>query len=264
MAVSIKPIGRKNYGSIPHLPNSRMGPGDHSCHEGQLIIATKKARDRHDLIIVTEKLDGSNVGIARVGNAIHAIGRAGYLAQSSPYEQHQLFAHWVRGLEVQFRNALNDGERIVGEWMAQAHGARYSLPNGPFIAFDIMVGDKRLPYNEVRQRCIDCGIAIPKLLHMGGPISVEDAMKRHGTGDHGLLDDPEGAVWRVERRGEFDFMAKWVRPDKVDGSLLPDIAGNEGKDIVWNWRPKKPSTQSQTEEPALAGDDELAQTEDLA
>ena len=24
-----KPLGRKAYGSIPHLPGSRLGPGDH-------------------------------------------------------------------------------------------------------------------------------------------------------------------------------------------------------------------------------------------
>ena len=32
---SKKPLGRKAYGSIPHLPGSRIGPGDHHCHEGQ-------------------------------------------------------------------------------------------------------------------------------------------------------------------------------------------------------------------------------------
>ena len=28
---AVKPLGIKNYGSIGHLPNSRMGPGDHHC-----------------------------------------------------------------------------------------------------------------------------------------------------------------------------------------------------------------------------------------
>lgn len=46
----------KNYGHIAHLPGSRMGPGDHSCELGQARIATLKARDRHDHVIVQEKL----------------------------------------------------------------------------------------------------------------------------------------------------------------------------------------------------------------
>jgi hypothetical protein len=60
-----KPLGIKNYGHIAHLPGSRMGPGDHKCHTGQERIATRQTRDRHDLVIVQEKLDGSNVGVAR-------------------------------------------------------------------------------------------------------------------------------------------------------------------------------------------------------
>jgi hypothetical protein len=38
----------------------------------------------------------------------------------------------------------------------------------------------------------------------------------------------------VERKSEVDFLAKWVRSDKVDGMYLPEISG---KEPVWNWRP---------------------------
>jgi len=233
----VKPLNRKNYGSIPHLPCSRVGPGDHSCHEGQERIATKKTRDKHDLIIVTEKVDGSNVGIARVGDDIFALGRSGYLAQTSKYEQHQLFAHWVRQQEDYYRSVLKPGERLVGEWLAQAHGTKYSLPLGPFVAFDLMVGEQRMPFYDLRNRCQDSGIPMPKLLHIGGPLSVEEAMRLHGEGDHGC-DDPEGVVYRVERLGKFDFMVKWVRPDKMDGKYLPDVWGSVSPGVpVWNWRP---------------------------
>lgn len=49
--------GIKAYGSIPHLPGSRLGPGDHHVTEGQARICTERGRDRHDFITVTEKLD---------------------------------------------------------------------------------------------------------------------------------------------------------------------------------------------------------------
>lgn len=232
----MKPLGRKNYGSIGHLPCSRMGPADHAVHEGQQRICTIKARDKHDQIIVTEKLDGSNVGIARLGDQIVALGRAGYLAQSSKYEQHQLFAAWVREREAFWRDILADGQRLVGEWMAQAHGTRYTLPLGPFAAFDLMTGEMRHPFKELCGLCVTAGIAQPKLLHVGGPISVEDAMRLHGIGAHGA-EEPEGVVYRVERKGEFDFMAKWVRPDKTDGKYLPELSVSIASEPVWNWRP---------------------------
>ena len=45
---------------------------------------------------------------------------------------------------------------------------------------------------------------------------------------------PEGVVYRIERKGRVIDVAKWVRPDKVDGELLPE---NTGREAVWNWRP---------------------------
>jgi hypothetical protein len=229
----MKPLGIKNYGSIGHLPNSRLGPGDHRVPDGQADICCTKARDRHDRIIVTEKLDGSNVGVARIDGAILALGRAGYLAQSSKYVQHQLFAAWVRENESRFLDALSDGERFVGEWLAQAHGTKYELRHEPFVIFDLMIGIERAPWDSLRMRAYG-RFVLPAVLSDGAPLSVETALMRLGErGYHGAAELPEGAVWRVERRGEYDFMAKYVRPEKVDGCYLPEQGGAE----CWNWRP---------------------------
>src|SRR5207302_2425635 len=78
----IKPMGRKAYGSICHLPGSRLGPGDHKLNEDQTRILTERCRDKHDLIVVQEKLDGSNVAVARINGEVIALGRAGYPAAS--------------------------------------------------------------------------------------------------------------------------------------------------------------------------------------
>jgi hypothetical protein len=229
----MKPLGRKNYGSIPHLPGSRIGPGDHHVHEGQGEICCSHLRDRHDFVIVTEKLDGSNTGVARIGDEILALGRAGYLAQTSPFEQHQLFAAWVRDNEERFRNALQPGQRIVGEWLAQAHGTRYELIHEPFVVFDLMEGDYRLPYAEIEK--LGNRFVLAHVIHRGFSMPVDVGLKAIGkNGFHGAIDPVEGMVWRVERDGEFDFMAKFVRPDKVDGAYLPEISG---LDPVWNWKP---------------------------
>ncbi len=210
-----------------------MGPGDHHCHEGQEEICTNRLRDRHDLIIVTEKLDGSNVGVALVEDKILALGRAGYLASTSKFEQHQLFAVWVRENEERFRAALLPGERIVGEWLAQAHGTRYRLRHEPFVVFDLMEGEKRLPWAKIEE--LGELFTVAHVIQKGGPVSVGlgfEALGEHGA--HGAIDPVEGMVWRVERKGEFDFMAKFVRPDKVDGLYLPEVSGGEA---IWNWRP---------------------------
>ncbi len=229
-----KPLGQKAYGSIPHLPGSRRGPADKGLSDQQSSICTTKARDKHDLIIVQEKLDGSNCSVAKVNGEIIALGRAGYRASTSQYEQHQLFAYWVRLNHARFDALLNEGERCCGEWLAQAHGTRYDLKHEPYVIFDIMRGSERTPWETVQSRCV--GFVTPQTLHVGGPVTIEFVVSLLEPSGHGAIDPVEGAVWRVERKGVVDFLGKYVRPGKVDGWLLPE---NNGGVTVWNWQPPK-------------------------
>lgn len=229
---NIKPIGQKAYGSIPHLPYSRLGTGDHHIEEGQALIATKQTRDKNDLIIVQEKLDGSNCSVAKVNGKILALGRSGYLAETSPYEQHKLFAKWVLLNEQRFIKLLNENERICGEWLAQAHGTIYNLIHEPFVVFDLITKNERTSYHNFLLRVLPLGFVVPNLIHIGQPLSIEKALKKIEVSGHGAVDEVEGVIYRVERNGQVDFLTKFVRQSKVDGKYLPE--NNNGK-IIWNW-----------------------------
>jgi hypothetical protein len=159
--------------------------------------------------------------------------RAGYLARDSRYAQHHMFADWVELHRSRFE-FLHDGERVCGEWLAQAHGTRYRLTGDPFVAFDLMrLGPDRLLYDEFVSRIGD-RLSVPYLIATE-PTTPERAVELLGPfGRHGALDPVEGAVWRVEREGEVEFLAKWVRRDKVDGSYLDPVTGDA---TYWNWRP---------------------------
>ncbi len=85
-----------SYGSIPHLPSSRLGPSDRSLGGGQVRIATERARDRFDVVIVQEKLDGANVSVAKVGSELIALTRSGRRTAASPMVQFQWFEAWVQ------------------------------------------------------------------------------------------------------------------------------------------------------------------------
>ncbi|HET7055802.1 MAG TPA: RNA ligase family protein [Thermomicrobiales bacterium] len=231
-----KPLGQKAYGHIGHLPGSRRGPGDHGLSEGQARILTDKARDRHDVVIVQEKLDGSCVSVAKINGELVALGRAGYRAISSPFAMHHMFHVWATDRWAIFNELLGEGERVVGEWLAQAHGTRYDLTGRePWVAFDLMRGVQRVTVEELRSRTMPLDIRTPATLGTG-PTTIEAAMKALGPfGHYGALDPAEGAVWRVERKGVVDFLGKYVRPDKVDGSYLDSVTGGEP---VWNWKPE--------------------------
>jgi hypothetical protein len=209
---------------------------DFGLNEGQNDLLTKKNR-WNDRIIVQEKLDGSNVGVILQNGELLAINRAGYLCQQSPWEQHQLFAHWFRLEEQQkrFRELLREGERVMGEWLAQAHGTIYTKIREPFVPFDIMAGTLRISYIGFDTRIRELGFKGPECIHYGNAISVKDALRlMPREGYLGATDGFEGIVYRCETDNKVNFLAKYVRPDKVDGKYLPNISN---EDPIWNWRP---------------------------
>lgn len=228
----MKPLGHKAYGSIPHLPGSRLGVGDHHCSEGQARIACEKKRDKHDIIIVQEKLDGSNCAVAKVNGEILALGRAGYLAETSKYPVHHSFCRYVAKNKDRFAELLVEGERVIGEYLAQAVGTKYDLKHEPFVPFDIMTGKEREPYEGFLYRVSKLDFTVPMLIPSNGnPVSIESAMQSIKVSGHGALDPVEGAIWRVERKSKVDFLVKFVRHDKEDGKYFPEKTGGE---TIWN------------------------------
>ena len=226
----MKPLGKKNYGSIPHLSNSKLGPGDHFVNHGQERILTEKKRDRHDEIFAFEKYDGSNVGIAKKNGQIFALTRSGYTAESSPYKQHHLFRYYVHEYEYLFDAILEEDERLCGEWMLQTHGLKYSLKTYPIVFFDWFDSDNnRKTYDELAKTQLQ----LPRLLHRGDAVSVNKLLPKLnvGTDEIKSLGMPEGIVYRVERKGNVDFLAKWVRSDFESGKYIIDK--NE-TDLIWN------------------------------
>ena len=207
-----------NYGSIPHLPNSRLGDGEHYIPHGQSDILQKAARGR--TVIVQRKYDGTNVGVIRQGYQIIALQRYGYRADQAPRPQHRLFAAWVKKNEAEFRVALQDGERICGEWLLQAHGTMMRLKSSPFIAFDMFMPDNsRILWGEFSRRASPI-FDIAEVLSFGSISAVEivEGVSRH----YDLLNDDEheGYVYRAETKDTVEFLAKYVKPSKVDGKYL--------------------------------------------
>ncbi len=221
----MKPLGGKAYGSIPHLDGSRRDESDKKLTPGQQAILTKKPRDKHDLIIVQEKLDGACVSVAKIDGELMAIGRKGYLCVSSPYKHMVMFQDWMSQHYLEFDSLLIDGERIVGEWLAKTHGIRYETTS-PFVAFDVIRDGQRILYSEFRERLDDATFPIACPIKIGGPLAIADipTYSRHG-GEYS-----EGVVYRVERKGKVDFMGKWVDPRHKSGEFMED-------ETMWNWLP---------------------------
>lgn len=220
----MKILGHKSYGSIPHLSNSKLGPGEYHIHEGQERILTEKVRDKHDKVYVFEKYDGSNVAVLKQ-NGIHAIVRAGYEATTSPYKMHHVFADWVARHKSIFTTLLAEGERLCGEWLYQAHGLTYLIPAhvSPIVFFDLFTPDnERVSQEELFARVRYYDLELPRLIHCGKSATVASLLDtlNFKTSRIKAVDNPEGMIYRVERNGKVDFLAKWVRSDFKTGQYL--------------------------------------------
>jgi hypothetical protein len=224
----MKPLGHKAYGSIPHLPGSKRGPGDHGLEEKQADILVNGRKGW--TIVAQEKLDGACVSVAKINGEIVALGRAGYLAASSPYPHMQRFDAWVRERRDRFERlfaGVHCGERVVGEWVLMAHGLRYFVvnPDDLFVAFDIMVGHERALPGIVEARCSDANIRGAHSYIAGTPTVCMSRFHAEGYA--------EGTVYRAieDKVGKIRFLGKWVRPDFEAGRYLST------EHPIWNYPP---------------------------
>ena len=92
------------------------------------------------------------------------------------------------------------------------HGRKTSI-NGT----QIMVG------SGICQTC-EYNVKTDRVFHL----TIKNALKLLGSGIYGNPEKPEGVVYRVEREGRVDFLAKFVRSDKEDGKYLDTELWNKG------------------------------------
>ena len=232
-----KPLGHRAYGSIGHLPGSRTGPGDHTIEANQAdIILNGKPGF---VVTASEKVDGSCVSVARVGDKILALGRAGYLCSTAPFEHLRAFTGWVAEREGCFMDALKPGERFVGELINKRIGVPYLVahPNGLFQAFDLMRGHERATLDEwsERARGLPMGVVHRHVVNHDLHRCPREWHQWHrGVTRFGAtrvcLDESEGIVYRVEskKKQTVSFLAKWVRNTHVPGEFLEQDIYNQG------------------------------------
>lgn len=215
-----RPLGAKSYGRMHHLPGSRLGPAERHL-PAALATRLTISPQPGDRVWVQEKLDGTNVAVARIGDELVALTRAGYRAADSRRLQGRLFDAWTQEHRARFLDVLRPGERVVGEWLYHAHGTRYVLPHEPFVAFDLMRGQERTPLAELTQR-LGKALVLPAL-HAQGPHEPSALfITMEGHGGHGAVPGPEGLIYRLECGDRVEVVAKWVRPDYVEGLYFKD------------------------------------------
>ena len=214
---------QRSYGNISHLPGSKMiDSKDKLLGENETDYLTVKRRNvKTDIVIITEKVDGCNVGVLKRNGKLYPIQRKGYDVRTNEYEWIRGFSYFVECNQDRFYNMLDEGERACGEWMIKTHTLTYNLPSEPFILFDIIKGEgnktKRANYFELVKRSREFEFTNPGLIHIGESMEPQTAIFIMGAdGYHGCLQTPEGVVYRYENLEKgFLFSGKFVHNQRL-------------------------------------------------
>lgn len=225
-----------NYPSISHLPGSKYRDDDDSAIGAQEVEwLTVKTQRPEDLVVVTEKVDGCNVGVLRRGNSLYPIVRKGYDVRTNQFDWIRDFAKFVDKNRLRFLYLLSDGERVCGEWMIKTHTIRYDMPHEPFVCFDIIRDNRRVRYQTLQERLRRSSFTPVGLVHSGGAISPERAIELLGSGFHGAVGAPEGVVYLYESKEHgWLFSAKFVSNPLVGDQKLLDK--NIQDNIMNTWK----------------------------
>lgn len=221
MGIKIIP---SNYPTIQHLPGSKMREvSDKSIGAQEAVWLTQKTRMPADTVIVTEKVDGCNVGVLRMADVLYPIIRKGYDVRTNQYAWIRSFANFMEQNRLRFLSLLSDGERVCGDWMVKTHSIRYDLPHEPLICYDLIAGNERVPYMQARERLASQDFISAGLVHVGSAISTQSAIGLLGKGFHGAIGEPEGVVYRYESaEHKWLFSAKYVSNPVVGNQDLLD------------------------------------------
>lgn len=191
----------KKYGRTSHLP---ISPGTTNDDK----VMSSLERLMVDDLIITEKMDGENTTIHRLG--MHA---------RSPDSMYHPSRDWVKGFAASIAPQLETDERIVGENLFARHSLAYEELPSFFMGFAWIIDGEVQAWDTTLVKFAELGITPVRELYRG-PFHECLLQKVAQQLD---LSKQEGFV--VRDAGKFDesampvCMGKYVRPDHVQSDV---------------------------------------------
>lgn len=128
--------GFHKYPRTPHLEGSRLQPGDHDLEQ----VPLARLRGRH--VVIEEKLDGANAGVAVDGAGRLRLQSRGHVLTGGPRERHfDLFKRWAGSHAAVLARVCAGGVTAYGEWLYAKHTVFYDALPHYFLEFDLRDAD---------------------------------------------------------------------------------------------------------------------------
>ena len=226
----IEKIIPRNFGHIGHLAGSKMIDDEDKMLplDVQNIFVHRK-RDKNDIVIVTEKIDGMNAGVVKRAGELYGVNRKGYPVSSMGQIRTELallgkcWEAWIDLHKDIYNDILKDGERLVFENCIIKHTLSYKFHTDPvFLLAKYNADDSRVPYSELRHIGESYGLAMPPLLNYGCAIAPEVILSQYPNGLVGSRDKIEGIVYVYEHDNKFQGSAKYVSNKRI-GTPQPNL-----------------------------------------
>lgn len=208
----------RNFGLIGHLRGSKMiDKEDKLLSEEQQIKYAKRKRDKNDVIIITEKIDGMNAGIVKLNGLLYPINRKGYDVRlmGRLHKEVKLlgetWAAWVDEHYSLYDAILDEKEHLVFENCIIQHSLKYKFKCEPvFLLAKYNSKNKKINYKNLTDLAQKNNIQQPPLLNIGIAIPPELIINQYPKGKVGVRGEIEGIVYNYEHNEEHESCAKYV------------------------------------------------------
>lgn len=229
----------RNFGHIGHLTGSKMiDIEDKLLDIENQVRFTSCKRDKNDVVIITEKIDGMNAGVVKKNGMLYPINRKGYDSRGMKFQHPDLevlgdtWAKWVDNHYELYDSILEEDERMVFENCIFVHTLRYNFKNDPvFLLAKYNADNKRINHILLKELANRFGIQQAPVLNIGIAIPPEIVISQYPKGVVGVKGEIEGIVYSYEHGGEVETTAKFVS-NKLLGTMSPQIQyRNKFKDM---------------------------------
>lgn len=217
-----------NFGSIKHLNGSKLADklDSYLDEEAQKKFVQAK-RNKNDIVIITEKIDGMNAGVIKKDGYLYPINRKGYDTRLMGKIRTELslfgngWAKWVDEHYDLYDSLLKEGERLVFEYAEYRHTLEYKFHCEPvFLLAKYDSKNKKINYASLTALASKNGIMQPPLLNMGVALPPQIILSQYPKGLIGVKGKIEGIVYSYEHNGVHEACAKYVS-NPIMGTFNP-------------------------------------------
>lgn len=206
----------RNILKFPHTPHLKwLGEGR---PRDDKVLSTHEAQDfLRRPVVVEEKVDGANIGIAFDSSGSPIIWNRGTTLKTGAHPQFQPLWSWLAEHRADLAAALSERLVLFGEWCFAVHSVRYdSLPDW-FLAFDVyeMAADRFWSADRRDTLVRSLGLfSVPVLASGIFDLPKLESLLETTQSEYSPA-PAEGLYLRSDKNGWLVARAKLVRPEFV-------------------------------------------------